>query len=350
MAAALRATGVALLILGTGLALAVGGLLLAFAPRWRRRLRENLFIFASRTALWLLRVDLRVSGPLPRPPFLLVTNHLSYLDILVLASRARCLFVAKTEVRDWPLLGPICRGFGTIFIDREDRRDIPRVLGEIETALERGEGVVIFPEGTSSPGATVEPFHSPLLALPARRGMPVHAAALSYQTPDGEPPAHLAVCWWGEGELLPHLAGLFRLSRIDATLDCAPAPVVGADRKILAERLRAVVDERFRPTLFNSEGFRRDLAEARAGSSLPPPATPGRDQTPDSGPGFLRPIPRMDAPEAPDTPTQRLGSPSPPHKPRSAARRRGRGTVKLCISYRGHRRPSDLPFDTSRDR
>lgn len=132
--------------------------------------------------------------------------------------------------------------------------------------------MVIFPEGTSSPGATVAAFRSPLLALPARRGMPVHAATLSYRTPEGEPPAHLAVCWWGEGELLPHLAGLFRLSRIDAALDRAAAPVVAADRKILAARLRAEVSERFRPAVdppsladarWEEAAEARELADAR---------------------------------------------------------------------------------------
>jgi 1-acyl-sn-glycerol-3-phosphate acyltransferase len=145
-------------------------------------------------------------------------------------------FVAKAEVLRWPLLGPLCRGFGTIFIDRSDRRDIPRVLVEIERALGRGEAVILFPEGTSSSGETVLPFRSPLLALPARLGFPVHAAALRYEPPDA--------CWWGETKLAPHLVSLFRLLRIEATVDFAPEPVVESDRKRLAGRLREAVVER----------------------------------------------------------------------------------------------------------
>lgn len=225
-----RVTGVALLILGTGGLSAAGSLLLAFAPRARGRFRARLFRAVSGRVLALLRAEVRVSGPVPEPPFLLVTNHLSYVDILVLASRLPARFVAKAEVRRWPLLGPICRGFGTIFIDRSDRRDIPRVLAEIEQALDRGEGVILFPEGTSSSGESILPFRSPLLALPARLGLPVHAAALRYDPP--------AVAWWGETSLAPHLLGLFRLERIEASLDFAPEPVTEGDRKKLAERLR----------------------------------------------------------------------------------------------------------------
>lgn len=234
----------ALLIPGTGAILATGSLFLAFAPRLCRRFRTGLFRRASRAALALLRLELRVLGTPPEPPFLLVTNHLSYLDVVVLASLVPGLFVAKAEVRRWPLLGPICRGFGTIFIDREDRRDLSRVLGEIEKALEYGEGVVFFPEGTSSPGDKVGPFRSPLLAVAARKALPVHYAALGYQTPEDAPPARLSVCWWGDMGFLPHLVSLFRLPRIEASLAFGPEPVVDTDRKRLAERLREGVERR----------------------------------------------------------------------------------------------------------
>jgi 1-acyl-sn-glycerol-3-phosphate acyltransferase len=231
-------------ILGSGALLALGALPLALAPRSWRRFREGLFRATCRTLLRLLRFEVRISGPLPRPPYLLVSNHLSYLDVIVLASRLPGRFVAKKEVRSWPLLGPLCKGFGTIFIDRSDRRDIPRVLSEIERSAARGEGVILFPEGTSSSGDEVRSFRSPLLALPAREGFPVHAAALRYRTPEGEPPARDAVCWWGEVPLFSHLLGLFRLSGVAAFVDFAPEPVVDEDRKRLAERLRGAVVER----------------------------------------------------------------------------------------------------------
>jgi 1-acyl-sn-glycerol-3-phosphate acyltransferase len=228
-----RLLATAPVILGSGFFLALGTAALGFAPRARRRFRAWLFGATSRALLTLLRAEVRVSGPPPRPPFLLVTNHLGYVDILVLASRLPARFVAKAEVRRWPLLGLICKGFGTIFIDRSDRRDIPRVLAEIEAAIERGEGVIVFPEGTSTSGEEVHPFRSPLLELPARLGLPVHAAALRYR------PAEVG--WWGDAALLPHLVGLFRLPRIAATIDFVAEPIVDGDRKRLAARLREAV-------------------------------------------------------------------------------------------------------------
>ena len=239
-----RMIGGAAVILGAGALLALGALPLAFAPGAWRWYRERLFRATCRALLRLLRFEVRVSGPLPRPPYLLVSNHLSYVDVIVLGSRLPGRFVAKKEVRGWPVLGPICKGFGTIFIDRSERRDIPRVLSEILESLLCGEGVILFPEGTSSSGDEVRSFRSPLLAQAAHESMPVHAAALRYRTPDGEPPARDAVCWWGETPLFPHLLGLFRLSKVEAFVGFAPEPIVDEDRKRLAERLReAVVGE-----------------------------------------------------------------------------------------------------------
>src|SRR6476661_1676981 len=163
-----RLAAVVPVILGSGVLLALGAAVLAFAPRSRRRYREGLFRATCRCLLALLRAEVRVVGPPPRPPFLLAANHLSYLDILVLAGRLPVRVVAKAEVLRWPLLAPLYKGFGALSIGRSDRRDIPRVLAEIEAALARGEGVILFPEGTSSSGETVLPFRSPLLALPAR--------------------------------------------------------------------------------------------------------------------------------------------------------------------------------------
>lgn len=251
-----RRMGVAAVLLGTAFLSLAGG----------RRFRAWLLGASARSLLRLLRVEVTVAGPLPRPPFLLVANHLSYLDVLVLASRLPARFVAKAEVRGWPLLGPICNRLGTIFIDRGDRRDIPRALAGIERALARGEGVILFPEGTSSSGEAVGPFRSPLLALPARRRLPVHAAALGYRAMAGDPPARLAVCWWGETELLPHLLGLFHLRKIEATLAFAAAPVVETDRKLLADRLRNVVEERYAPEA--ERALRAGPSPAASGPSL----------------------------------------------------------------------------------
>jgi len=222
------------LVAWIGVLLGAGGLVLAPVPGVRRRFRIWLFQAGPRWLLGWLRAEVAVVGPPPAPPFLLVANHLSYLDVLVLASRLPgCVFVAKAEVRSWPLLGPICRGFGTIFIDRKSRRDVLCSLRGIEETLNEGDGVVLFPEGTSSGGATVGSFHSPLLALAARSSSPIHAAAIGY--PSSE------VCWWGDAELVPHLLRLCAMARIEARVRFCDTPVASTDRKRLAEKLRTEV-------------------------------------------------------------------------------------------------------------
>jgi len=223
-------------------------LLLTPFPRRRERFTSWYFRRWSAAVMAAIGLSVRARSAPPSSPFLMVANHLSYVDILVLASRLGCVFVSKAEVRGWPLLGPICRTLGTIFIDREARRDIPRVMAEVERELAAGRGVVIFPEGTSSAGRTVEPFKPSILGLATRLGRPVHYAILGYKTPPGETSAHEAVCWWGGIPFAHHAWGLLQLAAIEATIRFAPAPILEPDRKLLAERLRQAILADFEPT------------------------------------------------------------------------------------------------------
>jgi 1-acyl-sn-glycerol-3-phosphate acyltransferase len=228
-------------------------LLLRPWPRWKVRQQGRAYRFWCRTLCARLRRARAVRGQAPRPPFFLVANHLSYADILVLGVELPCIFVAKAEIDAWPLFGALCRSVNTIFIDRKAKRALPRILAEIDVALAAGQGVVIFPEGTSSAGHDVSPFRSPLLDLPARLGHAVHWAALSYRVPPGETPAHLSVGWWGDMPLAPHLREFLALSWIEARVEFGEEPFADADRKRLAERLRAAVAGRFVPVVARAE-------------------------------------------------------------------------------------------------
>src|SRR5947208_9439187 len=142
-------------------------------------------------------------GTPPRPPFFLVCNHLSYTDIGALRAVVKGIFVAKGEVQNWFLAGRICRDFGTIFIDRKNRRDIPRAGEEIVKRLDAGEGVIVFPEGTSTKGEDILPFNSSFLQFAAQIDLPVSYAAISYKTPDDGFPASKLICWWEDIAFLP---------------------------------------------------------------------------------------------------------------------------------------------------
>lgn len=197
-----------------------------------------------------------MEGHAPRAPFLLVCNHLGYVDIPVLAACIDVWFIAKLEIRAWPLVGALCRSVGTIFIDRGLTRDVLRVNRLIEDVLRRGYGVVLFPEGTSTQGFKVGRFRTSLLDHPVRSGLPVHAAALTYHTPPGEPPANLSVCWWGDAPLFAHVQRLLELTRFDAVVRFSPNAVSGDDRKELAARLRQEVEDIFEPVVAPAERAR----------------------------------------------------------------------------------------------
>ncbi|MDH3403412.1 MAG: 1-acyl-sn-glycerol-3-phosphate acyltransferase [Acidobacteriota bacterium] len=247
---------------GAARALAVAGVMIVYAavwlaglaalrrrPRQRARWRARMFRSWCARLIAVLGVRVEISGAAPAAPFFLVCNHLGYLDVLVLASHLDAVFVAKSEVARWPVLGWICRKMDTVFIDRSSRRDVSRVLDRTREALHRGDGVVVFPEGTSTGGETVRPFLPALLATPVQLGEPVRYATLSYSTPAGEPPAHLAVCWWGGMTFPDHLWRLMGLARIDARLVFGERAIRHHDRKRLAAELHRAVLSDFTPVV-----------------------------------------------------------------------------------------------------
>jgi 1-acyl-sn-glycerol-3-phosphate acyltransferase len=190
-------------------------------------------------------IRVRTQGAAPAGSYLLVSNHLGYTDIPVIASQTGCRFVSKSEVRHWPVVGPLARLAGTVFVNRARRRDVLRVGGEIGAAVAEGSGVVFFPEGTSTRGERVEHFRSSLLQPAAEADLPVHFATLRYETPEGEQAADMSVAWWGDMTLGPHLLHLMRMPRIDALLIFGKEPLRHSDRKLLAEGLQTAVAERF---------------------------------------------------------------------------------------------------------
>ena len=205
------------------------------------------FVFQrwARSAGWALRMRVERMGEAPREPVLLVANHLSYVDIVLIASCMPCVFVSKSEVGGWPVVGRLARWMQTLFVDRNLRRDVQRVADEIRGRLARGQSVVFFPEGTSTEGREVRGFHPALLEPAAREGWPVRHAALRYRTPEGSPPASEAVCWWGDMSFGPHLLALFALPYFDARISFGSEPIRDTDRKALARRLQREVASRF---------------------------------------------------------------------------------------------------------
>ena len=172
---------------------------------------------------------------------LLVSNHLSYFDILLIGSVTPAVFVSKADVRGWPLIGWLTKLSGTVFIERERRSHVGAVNREIESALAAGLLVVIFPEGTSSDGQTVLPFRSPLLEPVLRGGQEIHVSRLRYRLAGGD--ARHEVCYWGEHSFFPHLINLLGKKSVRATLHFGKFTRSTDDRKELAGQLHQAVSE-----------------------------------------------------------------------------------------------------------
>ena len=203
-----------------------------------------------RRALWLQRWSRNIARIIglqlhqrgtPPSSGMIVSNHLSYLDILAYSALVPCVFVAKREVASWPILGLFARMAGTIFVDRTRRMKVADVNLHIAEALRTGTVVILFAEGTSSDGSSVLPFRSSLLEPAVLSQYTVASAAIRYRLDDGSVPDE--VCYWRDMTLLPHLLNLFAKRTIQAGV------VFGADgavathpsRKEAAQQLHKAV-------------------------------------------------------------------------------------------------------------
>jgi 1-acyl-sn-glycerol-3-phosphate acyltransferase len=197
-----------------------------FAQARRQHARTAWLSRWSRFACRVVGIRVTTRGSMPRSG-LLVCNHLSYLDVIVLSSIWPCVFVARHDVAAWPLFGWLARAAGTIFVDRERRLASADVVGSL---------VVLFPEGTSSDGSTVMPFKSALLEPAVELRCPVGAAAIEYALDDGSVADE--VCYWGDMTLVPHLLNLFFKREIRSTCSFSLPRIRVGDRKEIARELR----------------------------------------------------------------------------------------------------------------
>ncbi|HWI81425.1 lysophospholipid acyltransferase family protein [Ramlibacter sp.] len=162
---------------------ALGGLatILLLFPRMTDAAREARVQTWSLRMLALLGVRLEVRGAPPsNGPVLLVANHISWLDILVMHAARYCRFVSKADVKRWPVIGSLATGGGTIYIERESRRDAMRVVHAMADSLKRGEVVAVFPEGTTGDGIELLPFHGNLIQAAIAARAPAQPVGLCF--------------------------------------------------------------------------------------------------------------------------------------------------------------------------
>jgi 1-acyl-sn-glycerol-3-phosphate acyltransferase len=203
----------------------------------------------------LLRIRVRVDGaPVRDRAVLFVSNHVSWVDIVVIGSLSPVAFVAKREVRSWPLVGVTAAMQRTVFVDRHRRHQTADAVGEMVARLKGGTSVVLFAEGTSSDGNRVLPFRSALLGAvkhvaahsDAAGDILIQPMSISYTSTHGIPLGRQhrpLVAWYGDLDFLPHIKALIARGAVDAVVSYGEPVKVDAaiDRKALTRRLEGTV-------------------------------------------------------------------------------------------------------------
>lgn len=230
----LRFTGV--LLLGT--------LLLPAVPLLGQRSKYLVNWWLGRM-LNALHIRVDVDGIPPAGAALVVANHCSWMDILVLGRVFNTAFVSKAEISGWPLVGSFARAGGTVFIHRGSGKT-GETSAQIRSHLDAGRSVLFFPEGTTTPDPNPQRFHARLFAAAIDGNYPVLPVSLRYCDETTPPGMHHALApWVNEAAIGPHFRDLFKLREMHAQVRvCAPIDPRGYDRRSLAEASQQAVAHR----------------------------------------------------------------------------------------------------------
>lgn len=216
--------------------------------------RRRMSVIYYKLVCGLLRIRVHVAGERPRQPTLIISNHTSWADILVIGSVTPIDFVAKREVREWPLIGLAAALLRSVFVDRSRRQQTGDAVSDIANRLVEGDSVVLFAEGTSSDGNRVLQFRSALVGaasevlgrLGASQQVVVQPLSICYTRLQGLPMGRQhrpLVAWYGDLDFVPHLREFIARGAVDVVVTFG-APVahgVHANRKELARSIEGTV-------------------------------------------------------------------------------------------------------------
>jgi len=233
-------------------------LLVIFAWMWlawpHKATKRAAVVRAWRALLWGFRIDVVVKGKAAAlPGTLYVANHVSWTDIVVIGRVLDAPFVAKGDVRGWPIIGTLTTAYGCVYIDRERRAGAGRQAEDVGAHLARSGELVLFAEGTTGLGNEVLPFRTSLFALVPQNEAGearVQPITLRYTARDGSPlsPAdRREVAWIGDDEMLPHMKALARRGGLRVEVwfeEPVTGSAAGRGRKDLAAASRARIAER----------------------------------------------------------------------------------------------------------
>jgi len=224
------------------------GLLLVLRRPQTRRDRSGWLSDFCAAMMRAFNIKLSVEGSFPASG-VLISNHTGYLDILAYAALKPVVFCAKAEMEKWPLLGWMAMMAGSVFVDRGAGGSAERAKAGMRAAEDEGVPVMFFPEGTTSNGLEILPFHSGLLAVSLEAQQPITAAYIRYTLDEDNGPGVRVqddVCFWGDdAPMLPHIFKLLGLKGVHVWVRIAPEPIrfsrTDIDRKAAAVEAREAV-------------------------------------------------------------------------------------------------------------
>ena len=213
-------------------------------PTLDRAARQRRIAWWSAKLLRLLGIGLQVHGRFKPGAKLVVCNHISWIDIMVIhAVCPEARFVSKADVQAWPLINRLVASADTLYLRRENRRDALRVVHQMAEALQAGDTVAVFPEGTTGEGDGLLPFHANLLQAAIATGTPVQPLALRFA--DRQHVVSPAALFLGDTTLAQSMWRLASADGLVAQLQVLPPEGSrDADRRALAEHLRCLIGER----------------------------------------------------------------------------------------------------------
>jgi 1-acyl-sn-glycerol-3-phosphate acyltransferase len=199
---------------------------LGLANRWKiiSRLTRS-FIFLMRMILNIKVSVVGDEGHLERGGYVIISNHMSYVDGIVLGSIFPVLFVSKREVRKWPVIGPWVRLCGTIFINRQKKGLVGLLVAEITRKLKQESNILLFPEGTSTNGEQMLPFQTAPMAAPLRSRSIIVPVTLTYRSVDEKPVSagnRDLVYWYGDMDFMTHFWKLLSLKSVEVIVTIQP--------------------------------------------------------------------------------------------------------------------------------
>ena len=245
-------------------------------PRQNWTQRQQAIQAWSGQLLRLLRVEVEVHGPASSlsQPGLLVSNHMSWLDIFIINSISPHVFVAKSEITTWPLIGSLCHHAGTIFIERGRRHAVRLVNHQLQHGLRTGMAMAFFPEGTTSLGRSLLPFNSALFDAAIQTQQPIKPVVLCYQDRHGQPCD--AAAYIDDMSFADSMARILRQGAMRVRLEVlpwvqAPADATAWDRRSAAEQCRHLMQTRLDEQYRHEQAL--DTPKRSAGSSSATPLT-----------------------------------------------------------------------------